>query len=286
MTEYLIPESIQAATEALADSQGLIMGGGTDLMIELRRARLKAEGGPVRIVDVTRIPELNKLDPDAEEPYIGAAVSYHHLATDPEVKALYPVLAQASASVGSLQIRQTGTLGGNVATGSPAGDGVCALAALGTRVELASAEGRRMLPLEEVITGPYRTAIRPEELIVGFHLDRLPENAGQYFHKVGRRQAVAVARLNIALVLDQDLSEPRIVLGSCFPSPRRLTEIEAMVIHGQPGPGLWAKAGETAAGEFVNVCGLRSSAEYKLPAIKRCLALALKRAWAEARGGS
>lgn len=282
MTDYLAPRRLDRALEALASGRTSVLAGGTDLMIALRHTRRTGQPLPETLLDVTNIPDLTRLDAEAETPYIGAAVTYRRLEADPAVAAAYPMLAQAASMVGSAQIRQTATLGGNVGTGSPAGDGVCALTALGARVELASVEGRRRVPLTDLITAPNRTALKADELIVGFYLDRLAPRAAQRFVKVGRRQAVAVARLNLALALDRDRSEIRVVLGSCFPSPRRLSAVEELIGRGEPGPELWAEAGRMTSGEFVNVCGLRSSAQYKIPAIERVMAAELARTWAEA----
>ncbi len=116
---------------------------------------------------------------------------------------------------------------------------------------------------------------------MGFYLDRpAPPPAGQVFLKVGRRRALAVARLNLALALDRELADPRVVLGSCFPTPRRLEVVEQL-LHGagEPGPELFARAGRRAAREFTAVCGRRSSAPYKLPAITALVARGLEMAW-------
>ena len=107
---------------------------------------------------------------------------------------------------------------------------------------------------------------------------------GQAFAKVGRRRAVAVSRLNLAVVLDADLADPRLVLGSCFPTPRRLARAEELLTHGEPGPGLWRAAGDAAAAAFAAVGGGRASAVYKVPAIRRVAARALAQAW-DALGG-
>jgi CO/xanthine dehydrogenase FAD-binding subunit len=181
--------------------------------------------------------------------------------------------------VGSLQIRRTGTIGGNAGNGSPAADGVAALTALGAVALVASPRGQRRLPLIELITAPYKTDLAHDEIIVGYFLDRLPAGSSQVFSKAGRRRAVAVSRLNLAVCLEPEMSEPRVVLGSCFPTPRRLNEVEALLTAGRPGPELWRQAGQLAADTFVQVCGWRSSANYKVPAIRAMLARTLEQAW-------
>lgn len=285
MSRYLAPASLDEALAALADG-ARIVAGGTDLMIALRQARLAGRPRPELILDVTRLPELNRLDIDSRRPFLGAAVSFRRLETDPLVAARYPLLAQAAAAVGSAQVRQTGTIGGNAANASPAADGVSAITALGAVALAASRQGRREIPVSELITAPNRNSLEPGELIVGFHLDRLPAGCGQAFSKVGRRQAVAIARLNLAAAVSRDQSEARVSLGACFPSPRRLTEVEQLVKSGRPGPELWREAGRLAAATFTQVCGWRASAAYKVEAIARVTARTLATVWAQAGGAA
>jgi CO/xanthine dehydrogenase FAD-binding subunit len=189
-------------------------------------------------------------------------------------------LSQSAATVGSVQVRQSATIGGNVANASPAADGMSALTALGARAKVAGLQSKA----DRAPRGTYHITrqepAEPGELIVGFELDAAPPAAGQCFLKVGRRQAVAIARLNVAAALDAKLSDPRFVLGACFPTPRRLKAVENLLQKGHPGPELWKAAGELAAQSFVDECGWRSSAVYKVPAIARVSALTLKKAWA------
>ncbi|MFH1060178.1 MAG: FAD binding domain-containing protein [Pseudomonadota bacterium] len=285
MSRYLAPLSLAEALAAKA-AGARVVAGGTDLMISLRHARLSGHDRPEVILDVTRLPELNRLDLTADRPFLGAAITFHRLETDPEVAARYPLLAQAASMVGSVQVRQTGTIGGNAANGSPAADGVSAITALGAVALVASPAGRREAPIGELITAPNRTSLAPDELILGFFLDRLPAGMGQAFSKVGRRQAVAIARLNLAAAVSADQAEARVSLGACFPSPRRLTAVEELVKSGVPGPDLWREAGRLAASTFTTVCGWRSSAVYKVEAITRVTARTLATAWAVAGGAA
>jgi CO/xanthine dehydrogenase FAD-binding subunit len=261
------------------------VAGGTDLMVGLREGRLRGEPAPPLLVEVSRAEELRRLEPGAGRPFLGAGVTFRRLEADPGVAAVWPVLAQAAATVGSVQIRQRATIGGNAANASPAADGVAALAALGGVALVAGAGGERELPLGRLITGPYRTCLDPGEIIAGFFLDR-PPAAGQLFAKVGRRRAVAVSRLNLAVCLEPERADCRVVLGSCYPTPRRLERVEQALAAGSPGPELWAECGRLAAEDFVAVCGWRSSAAYKVPAIQRLTARTLERAWARLEAAS
>lgn len=285
MSSFAAAASLAQALDALAEGQARVLAGGTDLMVALRAGRLTGEQLPAAIVDVNAVPELGRLDLAGDEPYLGAGLSFERLATDPAVQERYPVLAAAAATVGSSQVRHRATIGGNVANASPAADGVTALTALGAVAMIASAKGRRRCPLTELIIAPYQTTLTADELILGFVLDPLPEHGGQVFAKVGRRRAVSVARLNLAVCLDPDLADPRVVLGSCFPTPRRLGDVEGLLRRSGPGPELWRAAGGQAASHFTSVCGWRESAAYKVPAIARIARRALAQAW-EMLGGA
>lgn len=284
MSRFVMAQSLEQALEVLAQGSVKVIAGGTDLMIHLRQCSMNGDQTPETILDVSRLAELKRLEPDAEQPYVGAGVTFRALESDPEIARHLPLLAQAAATVGSVQVRQTATIGGNVANASPAADGMTALTALGAKAEIASIEGIRLCPIEELVTAPNKTTLKPRELIVGFALDKITAE-GQAFAKVGRRQAVSVARLNLAVCLDQSLSDPRAVLGACFPSPRRLADVEKLLKQGEPGPELWLAAGHQAAQHFTDVCGWRSSADYKVPAVTRVTARTLAQAWAS-RGGA
>jgi CO/xanthine dehydrogenase FAD-binding subunit len=251
-------------------------------MITLRKQKQTDSPLPKILLDVTKIPELNQIDLNGDTPFLGAGLTFRFLEKSPEIREKYPCLALAASAVGSVQIRQTGTLGGNVGNASPAADGTCALVALGAKALVKSAVNEREILVEDLITSPYGTSLGPDELIVGFSTDKLPPKNSQAFGKVGRRQAVAVARLNVSCVLTKDMSDPRVVLSSCFPTPRRLKKVEEYLTgRGAEGESAFVRAGEMAAQEFTNVCGVRASAVYKLPAIRRMVTAVLNRAWSD-----
>ena len=284
MSEFITPQTLDQALEAMENPGAKALAGGTDLMIALRKAGRAGESLPSLIVDLCRVPELQAYRPEADEPYLGAGLTFGFLENDPVTKAVFPLLARAAATVGSVQVRQTATIGGNVANASPAADGMSALCALGARAEIASRSGVRFCPIGELITAPGKNTLLPNEIITGFALDKPAAKTGQVFAKVGRRQAVSIARLNVAVCLDDKLADPRVVLGACFPTPRRLGDVEQLIKNGGPGEALWKDAGEKAGGHFVDVCGWRSSATYKVPAIARMMSRALADAW-QALGG-
>ncbi len=177
---------------------------------------------PPAIVALRRVGELQGIATGPEELDIGAGVTYAQVEADLADEA--PGLAMAARTIGSPQIRNAGTIGGNIGTASPAGDTLPWLVAMDAAVELAGPSGSRTLPLTDLLTGPKQTAIEPGEII---HRVRVPRVTGpQHVAKVGPRNAMAISVASLALVVDTDRRRVRVALGSVGPTPVRPTEAE------------------------------------------------------------
>jgi CO/xanthine dehydrogenase FAD-binding subunit len=265
-----LPDSVDAAVAALAaDPAATVLAGGTDLMVEVNDGHRRLGGD---IVVVNRIPELRSWRRDAagSTVTIGAAVSYAELATG-ALAELVPALAQAARTVGSPQIRNAGTLGGNLGTCSPAGDGLPVLAALDATVELASPAGRRVVPVTEFMVGVKRTALQPGELIVS---TTLPIVEGwQGYAKVGVRNAMVIAVASACVVLDRPRHRVGVALGSVGPTVLRCPDAEAHLAATLDWDALSANADDLHRfGELVSqasrpITDHRSSAEYRRHAV-------------------
>ena len=215
----LAPTRLDDAVAALAADPSLtVLAGGTDLMVAVNYGQYR----PTGVLSLRRVPELHDWHVEGEgsaaHVVLGAATSYTTL-LDPALAALLPALAQASRTVGSPQIRNTGTVGGNLGTASPAGDTLPVLVALDATVELASASGRRTMPVSEFVTGPKRTALAPGELVTAV---RVPVARGpQEFLKIGVRNAMVIAVASCALVVCRTRHRVACALGSVGPTPVR-----------------------------------------------------------------
>jgi CO/xanthine dehydrogenase FAD-binding subunit len=221
-----VPTTVDEAVAVLAsDPAATILAGGTDLMVEVNEG-LRRPGGS--LVATHRIAELRswRHDPAASTLRIGAGVTYRELMA-PELAARCPALAEASRTVGSPQIRNAGTLGGNLGTCSPAGDGLPVLAALDATVELASTTGRRTIPVTEFMVGVKRTALAPGELIVAVTVPVV--DGYQAYAKVGVRNAMVIAVATACVVVDAEGRRAAIALGSVGPTILRCAEAEALV---------------------------------------------------------
>jgi CO/xanthine dehydrogenase FAD-binding subunit len=230
--EVLLPESLDEALAIKAERpEAIPLAGGTDLMVDLNFGRLR----PAVIVDLSRVGELVFLRQENGHVFLGAGMTYATIVR--EMPAFKP-LVQASRSVGSPQIRNRGTVGGNLGTASPAGDALPVLAAYDADVILRSrARGERSLPWHTFITGPKKTAIAPDELIIGARWRRL-RGPGS-FSKIGTRNAMVIAVAGLCLVVDEERRRVNVALGSVGPTIIRAAQAEERVSAALTSSGSW-----------------------------------------------
>lgn len=206
-----LPTSIDEAVGVLAASPtALVLAGGTDTMVEINGGAREVSS----VVALRAVSELRTWRREGDDLVLGAGLTYTDLLAD-DLAPLVPALAQAARTVGSPQIRNAGTIGGNLVTASPAGDTLPVLAALDATVHIAGSAGRRALHLSEFVIGPKRNALRPGELVVAV---RVPIVRGpQQYRKVGVRNAMVIAVASVALVVDPDQRAVACALGSVGP---------------------------------------------------------------------
>jgi CO/xanthine dehydrogenase FAD-binding subunit len=244
--EVLQTDSWHEALELKAKHpESVPIAGGTDLMVELNFDRAR----PQAILDLTRIPELTEWGPDNGRLRIGAGVTYARLIE--ELGDRLPGLAIASRTVGSPQIRNRGTVGGNLGTASPAGDALPPLFASDAEIELASSAGTRRIPIGEFITGPKRNCLADDELIAAFHI--APADGPQQFSKIGTRNAMVIAVCSLALSIHSERQTITACIGSAGPTPIRATEAEGFIAGVLGEHDLWSQRGpipEAALAEF------------------------------------
>src|SRR6059058_738449 len=207
------------------------LAGGTDVMVDLNFGRLR----PPAIMDLGRLAELTAQRQDDGNVFLGSGVTYTTIVREMQA---YRPLVQASRSVGSPQIRNRGTVGGNLGTASPAGDALPVLAAYDAEVVLRSqARGERSLPWQTFIMGPKKTAIAPDELIVGTSWRRV-RGPGS-FSKIGTRNAMVIGVAGVCLVVDEEPRRVRVALGSVGPVIIRATQAEERVSAALTTSGTW-----------------------------------------------
>jgi CO/xanthine dehydrogenase FAD-binding subunit len=211
--DVLTPRSLDEALGLKAERPDAVpIEGGTDVMVELNFDRAR----PNTILNLNEVAELKGWSRENDTLRLGAALTYSE-AMEAPLRDELPALAEASRTVGSPQIRNRGTLGGNLGTASPAGDALPPLLVEGAEVEFVSRRGVRRMPLSDFVVGPKRNALEPDELILAVVLQ--PSGARQTFMKVGPRNAMVIAVCSLALVADRERGELRASFGSAGPVP-------------------------------------------------------------------
>jgi CO/xanthine dehydrogenase FAD-binding subunit len=286
--EFLQPRSLAEALAARAERpQAVPIAGGTDVMVELNFDRER----PPALLDLSRVAELAAWDREDGRLRVGAGVTYTR--TIAELAGPLPGLALASRTVGSPQIRNRGTIGGNLGSASPAGDCHPVLLAAGAEVELASAAGTRRVPADRFFTGSKESALGPAELIRAVNV---PAATGpQQFAKIGTRNAMVIAVCSFALVLDPEHGRVGTGIGSAGPTPLRAREAERFLQDEFDSEGLWDSRGPigAAAGRFGELVAaaaepiddVRGTAAYRVHALGVLARRTLAWAWADYRAG-
>jgi len=281
--EYLFPSSVEEALALLAEREGRarLIAGGTDLIIELSEGRRAADC----LVDITRIPELDKITLENGMIVLGANVTHRQASESPLVRERATVLAQACHAVGSLQIRNVATLGGNVANAMPAADGTTALLALEAEAQIADRTGRKWAPLADLFDGPGLSRVdSTREMLTAFRFQALGERQGSALERIARRRALALPVLICAVVVtlseDGELFESaRIALGPVAPVPFRASQAEESLRGAPISLEAMARAGEIAMQEsHPRSSLLRASKEYREEVIKVLVRRGLERA--------
>ncbi|WP_290049918.1 FAD binding domain-containing protein [Amycolatopsis solani] len=281
--EFLRPATLAEALALKAERPDAVpIAGGTDVMVELNFDHRRPEA----LLDLTRIAELTTWSTSDGTVRLGAGVPYTRVIA--ELGESLPALAMASRTVGSPQIRNRGTVGGNLGAASPAGDTHPVLLALDARIEAASVRGTRLLRAEEFYVGVKRHALDPDELITAVHL---PAHAGpQQFAKVGTRNAMVIAVCSFALALRD--GQVGAAIGSAAPTPRRAREAEEFLAAELPWTSpeplpdsLKRRFGDLVGAAAQPIDDVRGSAAYRKHALGVLARRTLTWAWDEHRTG-
>jgi CO/xanthine dehydrogenase FAD-binding subunit len=273
--EYIRPEGIDEALNRIGSGEYTPIAGGTDLVCQLR------DGRPRKIIDLAGLG-LDYIRDDGTAIEIGSMATHTDVAGDPQISKWLPALARASSMVGSNQIRNRGTIGGNIANASPCADTVSALLLYDSEVVLLSARGKRAVPISQFVTGPYQTSLKSGEIIHSIICKKEDPRAGWSYIKLGRRQAVNISRMtlaaSIALNHDGAIESARISAGSVFPAPSRMESIENFITGHIPSRDLFSEAARLAADLMIEQSGRRWSTPYKEPVLIALLSRAIEKA--------
>jgi CO/xanthine dehydrogenase FAD-binding subunit len=285
--EYVEAASSDEVLAALSQwgPDARLIAGGTDVLMDIRRGKYT----PPVLIGITEIPELQGIRPTEGGLWIGAVTTHHAVTMSPLVLERYPVLASASGKVGSHQIRNVATIGGNICNAVPCADTAPALLALDAQAHVLGPEGKRVLPLDGFFAGPGRSVLARNELLLGFVLPDRLAGAGGSYHKHSWREALDIQMCGAAVVLTADPGdcrclEARIALGTAGPVPRRADAAEAALKGAVVNEELASELGRIAAAEARPRTSARATEEYRREMIEVLVKRAILDALAHIKG--
>ncbi len=262
--DYIRPTSLAEAQAALARPGACALAGGTDLIVQLREGRRKAS----HLVDLKSVDELVGVSEASDGGLsLGSATAVAHLAEDKRVRERYPALVTSLGMIGSKQIQNRATLGGNICNAAPSADGVPPLIGYGAQCTMAGPLGQRVVALEDLFDEPGRPKLAPGEFLISIGLPPpQPRSAGCYQRFTPRREMdIAVVGVCSWLSLGDDglIEAARVVLASVAPRPIRSCSAEAALVGQSPDVAAFTGAGEAAVGDAMPISDTRGSADYR-----------------------
>lgn len=284
--EFIKARSLKEALDFLGNYEDVkAIAGGTDLIVDIRKENVRAKGFK-RLLDISGLKELEFIEKERDRVVLGALLTHTSLIESPIIEQHFPLLASAAKTIGSPQIRNRGTIGGNINNASPAADLLPPLIALKAQVKLCSVRGERTMSLEEFLAGPYKTNRQSDELMTEVHIPLVNEDYLGNFQKIGRRKAMNIARLNLAILLginDGTIFDPRVVPGAATAYPIRFGKVEEAISGKDIKDIDPAEIGELASEEMVSFTGVRWSTPYKRVALASLVKRALESIFREAK---
>ena len=258
---FFEPTTLADASRLFAEEHTQLLAGGTDLVIGMKALTET----PQSVISLQKIPGLAGITTEADNSIsIGAMTKVREVELSGAVLQHHTALAEGAAEIGSIQIRNLATIGGNIAHASPAADTVAGLLVADAQVDIASADGERTVPINELFTGPGQTVLTPGEIITRFRLPK-PASGSHYIkHKI--REVMDLAFIGVAAAVTMDngtITDARIGLAAVAPTPIRATEAEDLLKGNALTPQLIEQAGEAAAAASSPISDLRCSAEHR-----------------------
>lgn len=259
--EFFEPTTLAEASQLFAREHAQLLAGGTDLVIGMKALTET----PQSVISLQKIPGLAGITAEADGSiHIGAMAKVREVELSADIQQHHTALSEGAAEIGSVQIRNLGTIGGNIAHASPAADTVAGLLVADAQVDIASTGGERSIAIDELFIGPGQTVLAPGEIIKRFRLPK-PASGSHYIkHKI--REVMDLAFIGVAAAVNLEdgvITEARIGLAAVAPTPIRATEAEALLAGKALTPELLAQAGAAAAATATPISDLRCSAEHR-----------------------
>jgi len=270
MAEVLVPKTLAELLPNINNEEKRITAGCTDIMVGIRSRRMASKP----MIDINEVEEIKVIYEDDYSVYIGSNVPLNKVIHNELIQKNFPLLAKAIESIGSLQIRNRATLGGNIQNASPSGDSILALTVLRAKVILRSLRGRRQVDITEFIKGPGRTDLRNDEFIEYISIPKVFSNYQGYFEKVGLRNAMVISIASMAVVYKLEnniIKDINIAYGAVAPKVLQLTEVENFLKEKELNGENLTAAGELIGRNVSPIDDVRASAEYRTQVCKNLI---------------
>jgi len=281
--DYLAPTSLSEAVELLNENPGITpIAGGTDLLVQVKERHRPV----LAVLSLKRVQELHASTNNGSLA-IGSAVTVGRVARDPEIQRGFTALAAGAGLIGSVQIQNMATVGGNISNASPSADTAPPLLVLDAQVVIASAHGERTLPMTDFFLGPGKTVLQPTDLLKTIQIPRLEPHSGSFYYRHTPRARMDIAVVGVAARLTLDdggkVAQARLALGAVAPTPIRAYQAESELIGQTPSEELFSRAALVAVQEAAPIDDLRASADFRRHLIKVFTIRALRQAFMRAK---
>jgi carbon-monoxide dehydrogenase medium subunit len=277
--EYFTPKTIEEACQLLLRYKGeaKIIAGGTDLVVHMKRKKVLTK----HIINIKDAVQNYVIYSEIEGLRIGARATIHSIESTPVIKEKFTLLYDAAAQLGSAQIRNRGTIAGNLCNASPSAEIAPPLIALGAMIRIIGADGERTIPIEDFFTGPGQTILKADEILAEIKVPNLPARSGGAYIKHSVRKAMDLAIVGVAAVitLDRDIiKDVKVVLGAVAPTPIRVKRAEEVLKGRRISDELLQRTGQTASQCCLPISDVRGSADYRRKMVKILVVRAIQQA--------
>ena len=262
---YFRPNTIEETLRLMSKfgAQSKILVGGTDLTSGVRSGKIVL---PENIIEIGHVKELNFIDDAADIVNVGATTKLSEIISSPIIKSKVPILAEAVSSMASFQVRNMGTIGGNLCNASPAADTAPPLLVLDAMIEVMNIKSKRRIPIDQFFTGPSKTAAGPDEIVTKIQIPKQQPTDRWDFVKLGRRKALTLSIISIAAlakIVDNRFQDVKIALGAVAPTPLRAKKAETFLKGRSASEDVIDEASQIVRDEINPISDVRASKEYR-----------------------
>jgi xanthine dehydrogenase FAD-binding subunit len=269
--EILLPKNLGEVLNLLSEKEACLIAGGTDVIPGLNQNSNRFKDAQL-LIDINQIPEVKGITLAGDKISIGAAETFSELLKSENVKNNLPLLWKATSTIGSVQIRNRATIAGNFVNNAPCADSVPVLLVYNASLEIQSLKSKREISLNDFLSAPYKTNISKNEIVTRINIPMPSENLIGEFYKLGRRRAVSISRITLAVLLNLNrnkIDEMRIASGAVTPIGLRFFDLENYTRNKNVDDKLLKELSRKVGEQIITVTGMRWSSEYKLPVVQQ-----------------